>query len=105
MINVMKFALLAGQPHSWDRELVLRVAGGEALTGVQEDQHRRGRRTLMIVQVGGKYVLRSASPSLWEGDWSAVCPGDYTTMLRIRSAWVAEHPGDRELIVLKSHRP
>lgn len=105
MLNTEHFELLAGNPTKWDEETLRRVKAGESLPSVQEDQHRRGRRSAELVPPGlsDSYFVRAASGL----DDFAVLHGP-TSKPAARQwglAWANEDPEHREFYIRIRNSP
>jgi len=61
MLNTEHFVLLAGDPSAWDEETRSRVAAGESLCRVQEDQFARGFRSAVLVPTLYGWSVRSGT--------------------------------------------
>lgn len=101
MLNAEHFELLAGNPAVWDEEARQRVASGESLPDVQEDQHRRGRRSAELVPPGisDRYFVRASSGL---DDFAVLYGPAFKSQARQWGiAWANEDPEHREFYVRK----
>jgi hypothetical protein len=103
MLNLDHFVLLAGDPTKWDIEMIDRTRAGESLTDVQEDQHRRGRRGVVLRKFGKQYLLSAAS-NLTESA-KAVKYEDRMNAISIGCAWAQRDPENREFFAPKGLAP
>src|SRR5215471_5893218 len=109
MLNTEHFVLLAGRPEKWDEEIrqQARPAGdqkvGINVPKLQEDQHRRGRRSAELVRSAGGWTVRFASGFdnfrlLDGGGHFAHWPGTYAAVADWGINWTNEDPQNRELV-------
>lgn len=108
MINAEHYLLLAGDPTAWDTEVRYLVDGGTSLVTVQEDQHRRGRRTAELIRGASGWCIRTGS-GLDDASLLAATEqqggsldGSYTAAVTWGIAWAHADPFRRELIMRRS---
>jgi hypothetical protein len=98
MLNTEHYELLAGNPAKWDEEIWRRYKE-ESLVLIQEDQHRRGRRSAELMQTGQDWCVRSTSGL---DGWALLYgPASREKALQWGIAWANEDPGNRELFTHK----
>ena len=100
MLNTTYFRLLAGEPGPWDSEMMCKFAEGEGLPDIQENQHRRGRRSAILVNGEGGWYVRSSSgldsPQILCGYHRT--SGSKTTAIAFDIDWANQDPDNREFI-------
>ena len=110
MLNIEQFVLLAGRPEKWDEEIrrqANRAADQSVRTNLpklQEDQHRRGRRSVEVVKSAYGWTVRCASGldncHLVVGSrHGAHWPGTHSAAAAWGINWANEDPGNRECFV------
>lgn len=88
---------LAGEKH-FDEEMTRRIAGGEKLTDLQVEFHRRGREEAELCKgIAGWHIRRVSG--LFEIRTIESNIRDYNDAVYIGQEWVAEDPQNRSLIV------
>ena len=112
MLNTKEFVLLAGRPEKWDEEVrqqTSRAADQNVRTNLpklQEDQHRRGRRSVEVVKSAYGWTARCASGldnfQLVHGArQDAQWPATYAAAAAWGINWANEDPANRECRVRK----
>ena len=113
MLNTKEFVLLAGRPEKWDEEVrqqTSRAADQNVRTNLpklQEDQHRRGRRSVEVVKSAYGWTARCASGldnfQLVAGSrHGAHWPGTYAAAAALGINWANEDPENRDCFVRKA---
>ena len=114
MLNTDAFVVLGGDPSAWDEETRQRVPHGryngtynsDHLVNVQEDQHRRGRRSAELVQTMYGWSVRYASgldanAIIFGGRNSPPLTREQAIDLGVK--WANEDPKNREFYTRKSN--
>lgn len=99
MLNDKHFVLLAGNPSPWDQELLKRASEGESLVDIQEDQHERGRRSLVLTQTQTSWITFLASNL---DSRKRLFEGTKEECLEFGKSWALDDPKKREFFVSKA---
>lgn len=96
MLNTQQFTLLAGNPESWDAEL----RSTPNLVACQEDQHRRGRRSAILIPTLNGWSVRLASGL--DNPQVLLKGATFEDARTFGQNWANQNPADREFYIRNS---